>query len=76
MSKEKKQTLMQQMKQILRKMNDNDLKRVINEAIINFQVKLLAITLQIYKFNLKITNIFVFIVLFYMHLTQSTHNIM
>lgn len=32
MSKEKKQTLMQQMKQILRKMNDNDLKRVINEA--------------------------------------------
>ena len=48
MSKEKKQTLMQQMKQILRKMNDNDLKRVINEAIINFQVKLLAITPQIY----------------------------
>ena len=32
MSKEKKQTLMQQMKHILRKMNDNDLKRVINEA--------------------------------------------
>ena len=32
MSKEKKQTLMQQMKQILRKMNDNDLQRVINEA--------------------------------------------
>jgi len=32
MSKAKKQTLMQQMKQILRKMNDNDLKRVINEA--------------------------------------------
>ena len=32
MSKEKKQTLMQQMKQILRKMNDNDLKCVINEA--------------------------------------------
>lgn len=32
MSKEKKQTLMQQMKQILRKMNDNDLKRVINEV--------------------------------------------
>ena len=32
MEKEKKQSLMQQMKQILRKMNDNDLKRVINEA--------------------------------------------
>ena len=32
MSKEKKQALMQQIKQILRKMNDNDLKRVINEA--------------------------------------------
>ena len=32
MSKEKKQTLMQQMKQILRKMNDNDVRRVINEA--------------------------------------------
>jgi hypothetical protein len=32
MSKEKKQTLMQQMKHILRKMSDNDLKRVINEA--------------------------------------------
>jgi hypothetical protein len=31
-SKEKKLTLMQEMKQILRKMNDNDLKRVINEA--------------------------------------------
>ena len=32
MSKEKKQALMQQIKQILRKMNDNDLQRVINEA--------------------------------------------
>ena len=32
MSKEKKLTLMQEMKQILRKMNDNDLKRVIKEA--------------------------------------------
>ena len=32
MSKEKKQALIQQIKQILRKMNDNDLQRVINEA--------------------------------------------
>ena len=32
MSKEKKQSLMLQMKQILRKMNDNELQRVINEA--------------------------------------------
>lgn len=32
MSKEKKQLLMLQMKQILREMDDNDLQRVINEA--------------------------------------------
>jgi hypothetical protein len=32
MSKEKKQSLMLQMKQILREMDDNDLQRVINEA--------------------------------------------
>ena len=32
MKKNKELTLMQEMKQILRKMNDNELKRVINEA--------------------------------------------
>ena len=32
MSKEKRLSMMQQMKQILRRMNDNELKRVINEA--------------------------------------------
>ena len=32
MSKEKRLSMMQQMKQILREMNDNDLRRVINEA--------------------------------------------